>query len=157
MILLPLTKIDDNVFAGPMPKTKDWKLFQELGIKYVVNLMLEPHNENFVNEHDVRVLHVPVKNYTSPSMAQIEGILDFIEQHPNQKVLIHCWAGLGRTGTVIACYLIKHKGMTANEAIQHIRSLRPGSVETKDQEMTILTFSEKLANNLLPIDQSNLE
>jgi cell division cycle 14 len=44
----------------------------------------------------------------------------------NVKIL--CSAGLGRTGTLIACYMMKHHGFTAREAIAWLRVCRPGSV-----------------------------
>jgi atypical dual specificity phosphatase len=135
-----ITQIDENVYASGLPKTNDWKGLQKLGIMYVVNLMMEPHNEKFVNEHGIQVVHVPVKNFTSPSLDQIKFVLDFLEEHKNDKILVHCWAGLGRTGTVLACHLIKTRGMTPLESIEYVRKLRPGSVETKDQEATILNF-----------------
>ena len=41
---------------------------------------------------------------------------------------MHCKAGLGRTGLLICCYMMKHYGFTAHEAIGYIRICRPGSV-----------------------------
>ena len=47
---------------------------------------------------------------------------------------VHCLAGLGRTGTLIALYLMKHLGFTANEAMGWIRICRPGSIIGPQQQ-----------------------
>jgi len=51
-----------------------------------------------------------------------------------KKVLVHCAAGKGRTGTVLAAYLILKDGISAEEAIRRVRSLRPGSIEPNQEE-----------------------
>ena len=56
---------------------------------------------------------------------------------------VHCTAGLGRSGTMGAAYLVAN-GASAEEAIAIIRSLRPGSVETDTQEEAIRRFEESL-------------
>lgn len=61
-----------------------------------------------------------------------------------QAVSVHCFRGIGRTGTMIACYFVKYEGMTAENAIQKIRQLRPGSIETKDQEDLVTDFYQQM-------------
>lgn len=56
-----------------------------------------------------------------------------------QPVAVHCLAGLGRTGTMLACYLVA-TGTPANNAIMRIREWRPGSIETKEQEAVVYEY-----------------
>ena len=60
-----------------------------------------------------------------PTPAQ--KFLDLVEAEPG-CVAVHCKAGLGRTGVLICCYMMKHYRFTAEEVIGYIRICRPGSV-----------------------------
>ncbi|KAG8509908.1 Dual specificity protein phosphatase 23 [Galemys pyrenaicus] len=62
---------------------------------------------------------------------------------PFQAVGVHCALGLGRTGTMLACYLVKDRGLAAGDAIAEIRRLRPGSIETYDQEKAVFQFYQR--------------
>ena len=59
-----------------------------------------------------------------------------------ESVVVHCAAGYGRTGTMLACYLV-HKGYGPTEAINEVRRKRPGSIETKEQENAIYEYSAR--------------
>ncbi|NWY34460.1 DUS23 phosphatase, partial [Pheucticus melanocephalus] len=52
--------------------------------------------------------------------------------------------GHGRTGTLLACYLCKEQHLAAGDAIREIRRLRPGSIETSEQEQAVLRFCQCL-------------
>ena len=54
---------------------------------------------------------------------------------------MHCRFGLGRVGTMLACYLVKTTNCSAAEAISIVRRKRPGSIETRGQEKLVQEFS----------------
>ena len=64
---------------------------------------------------------------STPNDQIIKRFLD-ISEGVNGALAVHCKAGLGRTGTLIGCYLMKHFKFTAAEAIGWMRICRPGSV-----------------------------
>jgi atypical dual specificity phosphatase len=61
-----------------------------------------------------------------------------------KPVMVHCAAGRGRTGTILAAYLIKKENLTANQAIKKIRSVRPGSIQSDRQEMALYIYEQYL-------------
>ena len=90
-------------------------------------------------------LHIPVQDFTPPSFAQADEFVTFVrsERDAGRAVVAHCMAGIGRTGTMIACYLVA-EGHSAEEAIAMVREKRPGSVETREQEAFIAAYADLL-------------
>ena len=62
-----------------------------------------------------------------------------------RPVGVSCGAGLGRTGTILACYLVS-QCFSAEEAINKVRVRRPGSIETREQEDAILAYAKTVGN-----------
>ena len=81
-----------------------------------------------------------------PTFPQIDRIIDFIQyQIANDvPVAVSCKAGVGRTGTVLACYLVYTEEYNAGDAIEHLRTLRPGSIESPFQRDFVYRYEERL-------------
>lgn len=118
----------------------DWILKQ--GVKSIVTMTENSLPESWIE--NVNYLHVPTPDLTAPDMEKIDKAVDFIHKQITKQdpVMVHCAAGMGRAGTILACYLIKHKKHSAIEAIKKIRTERPGSIQSESQELAI-TFYEK--------------
>ena len=81
-----------------------------------------------------------------PEFDNLVNAVDFIHNRitSNEPVMVHCLAGMGRTGTILACYLIKYQKMSADNAIQKVREERPGSIQSFPQEEIIFQFAKSL-------------
>jgi atypical dual specificity phosphatase len=96
---------------------------------------------------EIDYLHLAVEDYGAPSVEVMDEAVDYIDKKisSGKPVLVHCAAGKGRTGAVLAAYLIKKENFTAEQAIEKIRIMRPGSVQSLTQE-TALSMYEKYLN-----------
>lgn len=95
----------------------------------------------------IEVVRFPIDGFCTPSsmrdfIALIERILAAAEAERN--IVLHCWAGLGRTGLVAASCLVT-RGFSATDAIATVRRHRPGTVETEEQEEFVADFSRAWA------------
>jgi atypical dual specificity phosphatase len=114
---------------------------QASGIGLLINLHERPHSSDRLAAFGLTSLHLPSPDFSTPTAAQIDEAIGAIDaaRARNERVAVHCGAGLGRTGTVLACYLVT-QGETAHTAIQRVRELRPGSIETGEQAEAIRQF-----------------
>ncbi|KAK8384694.1 hypothetical protein O3P69_014338 [Scylla paramamosain] len=115
------------------------------GVGVIVSLSVErqPHS----SAKKVMDCHlIPVEEFEDPSMEQITQFLDICDRARQDKkgICVHCRMGRGRTGVMLACYLIKFYSQPPSAAIRNIRLMRPGSVETYEQERAVTKFRDYL-------------
>lgn len=114
--------------------SKDLQEMTASGISVLVTLTESSFNPAIVREAGLQYHHLPVVDYAPPTEAQFAEFVSIVEEQKAKKgaVLVHCAAGIGRTGSMISAYLIS-QGMTVDQAISEVRRKRPGSVETNAQ------------------------
>jgi atypical dual specificity phosphatase len=125
---------------------EDLHWLRQQGIEVVLSLSEDPPRRDWINDAGLLLLHVPVEDMEAPTQEQLDRCLSAIRKaHARQMpVVVHCTAGLGRTGVILACYFVT-TGLSASDAIQRVRRLRPGSIETAEQEAAVREFARRHA------------
>lgn len=139
--------IEEKLAGSGMPTSFDeleWILNQ--GVKSIVTMTENALPDNWVKE--IGYLHVPTPDYTAPEVDRIDLAVDFIHEKisENQAVMVHCAAGMGRAGTILACYLVKYQKYSAQDAIKKVREERPGSIQSEVQELAISYYEKHLGS-----------
>lgn len=120
--------------AGGGNVDRDLELLREHGIGALLTLTERPLSPGVLDRHGMAGLHLPVDDFHAPTTAQMLDALAFLDQARSSRtpVAVHCLAGQGRTGTVLAAYLIRG-GISAADAIAEVRAVCPGAIESPPQ------------------------
>ncbi len=156
-----------RLLAGEYPSVKDIhvataKLARYLnsGVTFFLDLTeaneynLRPYDAQIQQLAAVRGLSVtyqrlPIPDLGTPTRPFMEEILDVLDAAlaQGETVYVHCFGGIGRTGTVVGCWLVRH-GLTGEHALAQIAAWREGtpdgwkrSPETAVQRQMVLTWA----------------
>ena len=112
----------------------------------MVSLTEESLDAAELGVQELRYLHLPIADMAAPSAADVRRFVEFVDRASEDGLAtaVHCRAGLGRTGTLLSCYLVS-QGYEAEQALEEVRARRPGSVETDSQEEAVREYARALA------------
>lgn len=136
-------RVDENVWAGEYPvweweqgaRMRQLRLFTDFGINYFLDLTengeMPPYAPFLPN--NIGRYSFPIPNGCIPHSVRwvvdlFRIIGDKFENRQGTKLYIHCQGGVGRTGTIVVCYYIYFKGMSADEALAEMRKGSPLTV-----------------------------
>jgi hypothetical protein len=113
------------------------------GIRAIVSLLNIPSDAAVFESAGFSFICLPVPDGGAPTLEQATEFVRFVDQQRaiGRAIAVHCEAGLGRTGTMLAAYLIAH-GETAEKAIHRIREVERVAVETPRQLAFLQDFAE---------------
>lgn len=124
--------VEGKLAASGLPSSKSQvRWIEDQGVNSILTLTESPLAREWLEGTSLTAKHVGMLDHDPPSQDALRESTRFIASQISggKTVLVHCLAGVGRTGSVIVAYMIEYQGKTADEAMALLREMRPGSVE----------------------------
>lgn len=132
------------------PIDYDLRVIKRMGVTRLITLTEKDLDQEALARNGLSNLHLPIFDREAPSVAQTHMLLVRMERMLTQgEVLaVHCKAGLGRTGTILASWMIRDGGFSALEAIRRLRLIEPGFIQSVEQEEFLVAYENDLVMRL---------
>ncbi len=137
--------LDGQLAAMPLPSREELQQLQRAGFGLVVNLTEKPGPTVMAAAAGLKGAHIPFEDLSAPTLEQMQDFVATVARYLDlgRPVMVHCMGGRGRTGTMIAAYLV-YRGMKPWAAIDEVRRRRRGAIETQEQESAVVAYARLL-------------
>ena len=143
-----MSEILENLWLGPIDLIHDYEFLLENRITHVLSLF-----DINVSTPEIVVLNIKQKSIKicdtddAPIGDHFESCVAFVESALTGSggVYVHCFAGISRSPSVVAAYLIKSRGMGASEALDFIKARRPVIDPNDGFRAALSTWASKVA------------
>lgn len=130
-------RITDQIYAGEYPGDKSadkarekLRLFQTFGITHFIDLTEDGELASYADLLPATMTHIrfairdtSIPEHVAPVRDLIQQIRTIVDADPSNKIYIHCWGGVGRTGTIVGCLLAEMYGCGYEEALRRLCAL----------------------------------
>ncbi|MGH7791793.1 MAG: dual specificity protein phosphatase family protein [Thermodesulfobacteriota bacterium] len=116
---------------------EDLEFLKNLKIEVIVNL-----EEHYMDYNGFEVKHIPINDFKAPQLQDFEEFVDFINSKLEEKkrIVVHCYAGMGRTNVMLASYLIHRQVLEPDKALNVVRERRPIHYVSEEQEEALREY-----------------
>lgn len=127
----------------------DLKALRRCGITLLITLTEKDFPQDALARNGLKNFHLPVYDHESPTVAQIQMLLARMSAslRRGEVLAVHCLAGQGRTGTVLAAWLVR-EGLTAEEALRRVRLIDAQYVQSEVQEALLHEYENALLQKM---------
>ena len=142
--------VNEDIVLGAYPFETDVPELAKIGVRAVVNTCHEYAGPTQAyQEYSIEQFRIPTTDFTHPSQNDVEAAVAFMDDaiKKGARVYVHCKAGRARSATVVACWLIKNKKMTAMEAQNFLLRARSHVNKKLALRPVVIEFEKKYCHS----------
>ncbi len=146
MVGYKLRWITEEIAVGAAPSSNAaLNTIKESGVEVILNLCVECGDLHEVERAaGFNVYWLPVSDAYTPELDELDDALEWLNAHveSGKRVLVHCRFGVGRSGSIIAAYLLK-RGFSLEHVLETMKKT-PATPTSREQRKLIFEYAKKL-------------